>query len=456
MFSETRTVPRANALACLLIGTLSAGAAFANDPMASNNGLYPDATAYDGPFLPASLDYPQKAESNPWQTGQFGPLTVDTAEKYALALKDWLEPDFRTLIDDSRNWDPAAAGWYDMVWSGGPTPGADGKTDPTSGRDAIMNTYTGQILPPETWPVQNHPTVPVQNHAVIYYDSTAATMLGKLWGDLYKPDLSALGFPEGSVVVKAEAITPTAAEWPVVQGASKWNVFRASVANEGKGIMTPEVLSVSPFQMSIKVKDRMSSPQTGWVYLGFVYDATAPGKTAWDRFIPLGVMWGNDPEFANDPNGLPPGKTLTETWINPAAPDFTHDTLGWGDRLAGPMDVATRHNVLTPSGKRYQGDDRVRASSCMSCHSSAEFPFTTNLYPSPNKSFPPDGEPFLLYDPGSKEWARWFQNRDGATPISNNIGGIALDYDMVLMFALSAWSGATGNMAFVQERFNVH
>ncbi len=163
----------------------------------------------------------------------------------------------------------------------------------------------------------------------------------------------------------------------------------------------PEVVPVYFSQMAVKIKDSVASPETGWVYMAFAYDATANGATAWDKAVPVGAMWGNDPQFAHTPSGTNPNGPLLETWVNPAAPAYTRQTLGWGDRLAGPMDVATRHNVVTVSGVRTQGTKEFAASSCLSCHSAAQFPFTENLYPSPNKVFPEDGTQFLMYDPGS-------------------------------------------------------
>jgi hypothetical protein len=112
--------------------------------------------------------------------------------------------------------------------------------------------------------------------------------------------------------------------------------------------------------------------------------------------------------------------------------------------------------VILPSGQRVTGAEGFRASSCHSCHGTAEFPFTINLYPSPNRVFPPDGTSFPMFQPGSDKWAEWFQNRPGNVPQSGNIGGIALDYDLSTMFALGAWAAATGQDAFAFERFHVH
>lgn len=467
-------------LAAIVISIGVDGVAYAVDPMASDNGLYPAAEDYKGPVRVASLDYPQEVLGKAWIPGGGvlaqggGGLTLETAEAYALSVKRFLAPSFRGLIENSANWDPETNGWYDLVWSGAGSQ-KNGAIDPTSGREVISNTYSGQIMPPDTFPGEWRPVDPsnpndpskapwIQNHAVIYYNDAAATMLGRVFGDVYKPDPRAVVFPTGSVVVKAEAVTLTPAEWKVLAGASSWQVFRPTTEaqhaaqNGSSDPLVPEVLTIHPLQMSIKIKDPLAAPETEWVFMGLVYDATVEADNVWDKFVPLGVMWGNDPELAGNPDGVGPGGVLQQTWINPDAPGFVKETLGWGDRLAGPMDVATRHNVLTPSGVRYQGANHLRASSCMSCHGAAEYPFTANLYPSPNQTFPPDGQPFLLYDPGSKDWQRWFQNRKGTVPMSPNIGSDAagLDYDMAIMFAISAFDAAVGNDIYVQERFDVH
>lgn len=438
-------------LFCVLAAPVQAA-----DPLASNNGLYPE--EWTGRFNVANLDYPDSSAGNAWAFSQTpAELTPESAAYYANRLKAHLEPTLRVLIESPQNWDPVKAGWYDMVWSGDGTPGAQG-VDPTSGREALMNTYSGQIIPPQTFAAPYQPTTYVQNHAVIYYNSTAATMLGEVWDNVYRPNIPLVDYPDGSIIAKVEAVTNTPDNWVVLDRSAQWHVYRPTTEDQANGVtpLVPKVIPVRPFQMAIKVKDPIAAPDTGWVWIAYVYDATADGATPWDRFVPVGVQWGNDPDLTGDASGLPPGQALSETWINPDAPPFTHDSLGWGGRLAGPMDVATRHNVVTVSGQRFQGDDALPASSCQSCHAASEHPFTANLYPSPNRSFPRDGGQFLLYDPGSPQWARWFQNRPGTEAMSENIGGKGLDYDMVLMFALSAFNASVGDEGLVQKRFHVH
>jgi hypothetical protein len=308
----------------------------------------------------------------------------------------------------------------------------------------------------------------MQNYGVIYYDPMAASMLNNVWADLYEPDLSKLPFPDGSIVVKIEAATVQPGEWPgpdgtsVLAGAAEWSVYRPTTDAQKAHQSDPSVKlknvvqSVYPFQWAVKIKDSKVSPDTGWVYMAFVFDATAPGNSPWDKFVPAGAMWGNDPGSATRPDGRPESGGLTETWVNPDAPPFFADTLGWGGRLAAPMDVAVRHDVILPSGQRFTGADGFRASSCLSCHGTSEYPFTINLYPSPNRTFPPDGTPFPMFTPGSAKWAEWFENRPGTEPQSPNIGGIALDYDMSMMFALGSLAAATGNAGFAFDRFHVH
>lgn len=430
--------------------------ALAQDPLASNNGLYPGDN-WRGRFLLANLDYPDQTQPG-WPVAETaGPLDLQAAPAYAARLKAWLGLTLQTLVEQPDRWDPVAAGWYDMVWSGeGAATG--GVTDPTSGREALMNSYSGQIMPAFTFPPGQAPKSPVQNHALIYYNRPAAAMLGRVWADLYAPDLRAVDFPEGSVVVKVEAVTNTPEDWPVLKNSALWHVYRPTTRDQMAGAtpLQPHVLPVRPLQMAVRVKDSTASPLTGWVFAVFVYDRDAAGNSPWERFVPLGLQWGNDPQQTgprNDRFGL---AQIGQSWINPDAPAFTHRTFGWGGRLSGPMDVSSRHNVILPDGTRYLNDRHLAASSCQSCHGASEFPRSANLYPSPNRSFPRDDTPFLLYQPGSPDWMRWFQNRPGDRPMTDSAGITALDYDMALMFAVSAQNEITGNAQLDQETFDAH
>ena len=455
---------RSRALAGVLFVATAAAPARAQptDPLGSNNGIYPSAQEWTGGYRVSNYAYPRKPVAARWTPGGGkGGLTPQDAPYYAAAVKAYLAAvQMSGLVNDPGSWAPEKAGWYDMPWMSQGDTLPDGRTDPNSGREAILGSHTGQILEPSTFP-SLPPKVKFQNHSVIYYNDVAAAMLGRLWKDPYRPDLGDTQFPEGSIVVKVEAATLTPDQWPAVAGSTRYWVYRPTVAvidNPGITYKTPSMVPVYFAQMAVKVKDKVASPETGWVYMAFAYDAKASGATVWDKAVPVGATWGNDPEAARTPSGRNPNGPLLQTWVNPQAPAFARDTLGWGGRLAGPMDVATRHNVLTVSGKRYQGDTTLAASACLSCHAAAQFPFTENLYPSPNKVFPEDGDPFLLFDPGTADWARWYQNRPGNVPLSGagRTGIVALDYDMLLTFALSAYQRAAGNALLAQPHIRIH
>jgi hypothetical protein len=435
--------------------TLVAAPTFAADPFASNNGFYPDPAtrAWTGPYRTSNYNYPVSPPDNGWtRIAPRRPLTPESAGEYARRLKEFVAPALRDMIEKPDSWSSTKAGWYDMIWQG---QGAD----PSEGREAILGAFSGQVILKDTF-ASSGLTVDMQNHTVIYYDAMAAGMLHKLWANPFNPNRSVVSFPEGAMVVKAGAVTPTPLQWPVVDGATIWNVFRPPVSQivahnaDPKAPLTPVVTPVRLLQFDIIVKDSVAAPQTGWVFSTFIYDRSAPGAGTWDKLVPLGAMWGNDPEYARSPTGRGPNnEPLRETWINPQAPRYAAAGLGWGGRLSGPIDVAQRHNVLLANGTLMP---KLQASSCFSCHGTAQSPFVANLYPSPNRSFPPEGTLFPMFVPGSEDWSRWYQSRPGSVAQNPGSGTFALDYDMLIMFAIGAFDAAAGADTYLQGRPRLH
>lgn len=437
------------------------------DPFAGNNTVYPDPVDWKSGFRTSNFDYPSTPVTARWlQVRPKGRLTKQTAPAYVEAVKKFIERDLSGLVNDPMTWSPQKAGWYDMPWGGQGAPMSNGLVNPESGREALLGAYTGQTLQPESYP-SNPPKVAFQNHAVVYHNDVAGYQLGKIWRDPFHPDLKATQFPEGAMVVKVEAVTVNEDQWPVVKNSSVSYIYRPTVDSMAKEKdPTKWPVSITPMrflQMAVRVKDKEASPDTGWVFIAFAYDARSGGATVWDRAIPVGAMWGNDPQLAKFPDGLGPKGELRETWVSDKIPAFVSDGLGWGGRLAGPLDLGLRHNVVTVSGRRYRdANTKERAglgvSSCVSCHSSAQYPFVANLYPSPNMFFPPEGGQFLLYDPGTPLWAQWFQNRPGSQAFSakgrNDIVGT--DYDMMLTFALMRANGSADTDAFIRHPIAGH
>jgi hypothetical protein len=56
-----------------------------------------------------------------------------------------------------------------------------------------------------------------------------------------------------------------------------------------------KLLTVRLLQVDVAIRDSRARTTTGWVFGTFVYDGNATGETPWDRLVPVGVMWGNDP-----------------------------------------------------------------------------------------------------------------------------------------------------------------
>ena len=131
--------------------------------------------------------------------------------------------------------------------------------------------------------------------------------------------------------------------------------------------------------MDISVRDPRAdrSPQnpqgTGWVFGTFVYNGKVNNPNKFMNLVPVGLMWGNDPDNkVNKTNPFPPMKTmvnkdLKETVIFESKM-LPPQHLGWNGRLNGPADLNTV--------------------SCLSCHNTAQYPQATSLVPD---SSVPDG-----------------------------------------------------------------
>ena len=421
---------------CLLIAFQAFAA---TTPFADNNGQIPPSSQYQGPLFKLSHQYPAQAPvpAMPWRAAiNNGVITTQNAAAYTQALKEAVSKDMRVLIEDYANWDAAKRGWYNEPWLGGI-------------REAIHGMYVGNSELDASLFKDSGLTKPITTYVLTYYDKTAAQTLYKVWNKTaMKPAItpSSTQFPEGSLIVKAAFITADPAVWPVMTGSQAWPLYITTDATTGN-FKTPQVVNTYFMQFDIIVKDSQSAPKTGWVFSTLVYDRNAPGKTVWDKMVPLGAQWGNDPQ-ANSTKD--PSAPLVENWNNPAAPPYGSETLGWGGRLSGPNDGAMNDIAYTEKGKQYLVKN-AQNSSCMSCHSTAQWdvnnpslgmksfllPTTSN----PPKTTGPGNQYLVSPPPGSPDWLRWFQDRKGNVPM--NAGSVAADFDMVLTFkSLPIWYSA--------------
>ena len=412
------------------------------NPFQDNNGQIPPGSEYAGPLFTLNHNWPTAPDplkNAPWQEAiGNGPITIDNAAAYANALKEAVTENSRALIMHYDSWDAAKAGWYNEPWLG-------------TLRESIHGSYPAGEFGPAIFP-DTGLRATFQTHVLTYYDQRAAYSLYNFWGNsAMQPTLKTENaqFVEGSIITKAAMFASTDPNqptdwWDAMEGAQEWPLY-IPVGNA----TTPSVWPSYIAQFDIIVKDTQSAPQTGWVFMTLVYDASAPGDI-WDKMVPLGVQWGNDPEATTE------DAPLKENWNNPKAPLYSTQTLGWGGRLSGPNDGG-RNNIVV------DGKPIVNApnSGCISCHSTSQWnverhEMVTFLLP----SFPSDDPPgFELCNgegqrdpngtyicspaPGSADWMKWFQNRAGNVPMDE--GSFATDFDEVFSFkSLPLWWKAVG------------
>lgn len=420
----------------------------------------PPKSVYDGKLFVLSHDYPvppvAAPAEPPWRKAIGNqPISTANAALYAAAAKAYVAPDMKTLIFDYDQWDAGKAGWYNLPWL-------------APVREPIHGAYVGSSFPPAMFP-QSGLKVDFTTMVLVYYDEVAASVPQVMWGKSGTnpvPGMQAGGaqYAEGSVVVKPAFTTASGADWPPMEGAFPWKMY-FDVTHQG----SPKLFDGYLFQFDIIIKDTASSPNSQWVFLTLVYDKDAPGADVWDKMVPLGVMWGNDPTV-NSPTDCDPlvagsCPALSETWINPAAPLYAKETLGWGGRLSGPNDGAVNlgNAIQNADGTIVPAQERLAMSSCMSCHGVAEFEQGSFLLPAVNTCNPagdvcgpltasctdgackadPNGSLLVWNPPGGDAWLQWFQDRPGN--VAQNPPAIALDYGMNLAFkSLPSWFTSTG------------
>lgn len=330
---------------------------------------------YKGRVFKLSQDYPVQLplkETYPWEKIAFkngGPVDP---EAYLQALLDYglegnVDVDFYVQDNKLRK-------WYGMPWMDWNTevatdwPGTDGREfvhGLTHEFDSAGNTFgEAQAEFVDTW-------------AQAYVNDRYAFSIGQVYCDPDDPKPGALNpdptglnsMPDGSYVIKLLFSTVNETELPTVKGAFAWTAD--IYANK-----SPPFRNAGPFsrferklgkvrliQIDLQVRDKRST--TGWLLGTYGYNGNAKGDTPWKRMVPLGLQWGNNPtvtfaETCTSPDGPCDYDKLTEQWINRqavkdlATPPLSFNHLGFGGRLAGPVD--------NPK------------SSCMGCHQTAGFP----------------------------------------------------------------------------------
>ena len=350
---------------------------------------FPDAgekpiSGWSGPVFELSQDYPRRkpaVEPQPWKKYDF---TKETEWKdYLLAVLHYsmegnVDVDWVLQKNTVRHWYHAP--W--MHW--GP-----------NGREFVHGlTHERVSRPKELAPTQ---VSAFQNWAVGMYNAPGGWVLGEVWENPNHPNPGAFKhFPDGTVGIKLLFTEADATEVPYMAGAKEWEAFiydKMESPINPNGARTVKKLRL--LQVDIAVRDTKNDAVTGWVFGTFTYNGALPGTTPYDKLIPIGIMWGNDPEAVS------PGQPLAQTLINTSS-DLPKQHLGWNGRLNGPVD-----NPF---------------SSCLSCHSTGEWPLSAGMTPS------------FGVQPGTAEWMKWFRNVKSGEPFV--VGSTSLDYSLQLAAGL--------------------
>ncbi|MGI9023349.1 MAG: hypothetical protein ACR2HV_08990 [Acidimicrobiales bacterium] len=322
---------------------------------------------WDGHIFKLAQDYPATVapDTQPWlafdptaQSQEFVQSVLDYF--YAGNIRDSVENSFDPTLNTVRQWYNAP--WQDFGFNG---------REPAHGLTRERVNKPGELDPAQTlqW----------NNYAVGFYNAAGASAIGKVWANHGSPDAAMGIMPEGTVGAKLLFTTAGTDQVPYLAGSPAWNVYVYSELNSSQPDPTERAkVAVRLLQIDLAVKDQRSP--TGWVFGTFVYGGgPTPGTTqgtGWTNVSPVGVMWGNDPDYS----GSGP---LKETWINSAV---TMPHLGYQGRLNGPVD--------NPS------------SSCLSCHSTAQTPSDiAPMFPPTQSQIPywfrnvPSGQVFMPTEP---------------------------------------------------------
>lgn len=395
-------------------------------------GFMPPAEQYTGSLFRLRQDYPT-TEPGAGERPAFLdiPFNENAPEKqnwkkYLLAVRDYC---FEGNVDQSR---PAESGQIDRNWvlqenkkrSWYHAPWQHWDRTGRAGREGIRGLTREATSQPKQ--LASAQTSKFQTYAVGFYNAFGGYAIGRVWRDHHKPEPSAARFPVGTVVCKLLFTQATADQVSYLSPELEWEAFA-----ETSGVdRTRKVQRLRLLQMDVMVRDARAETinGTGWVFGTFCYNGALGNPNRWYNLVPVGLQWGADEELPQEDDVNPqPTRTainprLRETVINPS-PELPPQHLGWGGRLNGPADFF--------------------ASSCMSCHSTAQYPVIAPLNPEFTKTPPPRG---------SKEWMRWFRNlkcgksfSEESTSVDSSLqlaGGIKNFWD---------WSEAQGGFSARKE-----
>lgn len=387
-------------------------------------GYMPDEVAEDVPVFHLSQDFPEElpAVDDDLQEILSADFRGDAWRDYIERVRDYIFDGMIGHDDYSQDFNPHnnnVRAWYHMPWMHwGP-----------QGREGVHGlTREG--------PLSQHMLAPEQDqashaYAVGVFNGRGGYPIGQVWqAPGQPPDLSYFqnhnGFPNGTVIAKV-LFTPLGPDQvPWLENPLTWKAY--VVGSDVPGCTWDfcengrTMADVHLLQMDVMIRDDRVNDNGGWIFGTFAYNGALDNENRWHNLVPVGLMWGNDPDeressFVKHPSperGTPINPDLDETVIN-ESDKLPAQHLGWGGRLNGPADNPR--------------------SSCMSCHSTAQFPAASPIMP-----FLEDG--ISTPEPGSQAsdaWMRWFQNRPWGEAFDAGAGTINMDFSLQLSKSIARY-----------------
>jgi hypothetical protein len=374
-------------------------------------GYMPEPGTYTGRVFVLSQDFPLKQPAV--DEGVKKILAIDFKKDwraYLMAVRQYV---FEGNIEN-RSYENAfffednkVRHWYHVPWQHWGTTGREGYHGLTQ-----EGPVTVQMLAPQQFETTHA-------YAVGFYNDLGGYTIGQVWADADRPNLGYMtqhSFPVGTVVAKVLFTTFTETQVPYLKNPISWNayVYASDTSDAAQDAGTSRVTApVQLIQMDIMVRDPRAASTGGWVFGNFIYNGNTNHENRWENLVPVGIEWGNDPKVNVNLSNPTPTETkinpeLTETIINPDKNELPPTHLGWGFRLNGPVD--------SPQ------------SSCMSCHSTAEYPAISAILPFLEN--PPVNPPAKQGEPASAEWMRWFRNVPCGVPFDPQ--AVSFDYSLQL------------------------
>lgn len=389
----------------------------------------------DHPVFELKTDYPQQLPSQKNYPPALGIEFIAEWKDYMMSVREYC------FEGNLPTWNPhknAIRNWYHIPWlhPSSTTFPPNGGTEGFHGliKEAPVTAY-------QLWHEQSNS---YQVYAVTLINEFGGYTMGKMWRDPRNPDPSATdhryggGFPNGTVFCKLLFVDAPSGtdEIPFLENPVEWQAYITQSWDSPIRAVRP----VRLLQMDFMVRDERADSTTGWVLGTFAYNGQLNAKNCKGReddascrfknLEPLGIVWGDDPDVRDNTVTTYP---YTATKTNPnikqsiisTSADLPPQHLGWGGRLNGPADLNT--------------------SSCMSCHTAAEYPAITALVP-PGATVtggfapPPNG--------GTDSWMEYFQNIKAAT--SSSPRAYATDFSLQVAISLQNFADA---MTKQQEGF---